>query len=214
MLKVWHINLKKTKIYKLLALFLVLLTSAGLMAFSDANLQDNANLVNRETRKLIVAKNGRYLQTKEKPQITVLTVKRLDNLTPKHLNKQKRQVYIVVGSKGKSRNVQIYSSADLHSAFTAESRMNIIRSAAKDLRSQNKATFNKGLRFVFKACATRIDHRYQYSLDKYDLSNSEQQKIDHPNKVALPIALAIAVLVSALIYFLHQIRRRNPHQEE
>lgn len=191
-----------------------MITSAGLMAFTDANLQDNVNIINRQTRKLIVAKNGRYLQTKEAPQITVLTVKRLNNLTPKNLNKQKRQVYIVVGQKAKKRNVQIYSSADLHSAFTAESRMNIIRAAAKDLRSQNKATFNHGLRFVFKACATRIDQRYQYALDKYDLSSSELEKIDHPNKVALPIALAIAVLVTVLIYFLHQIRRRNPRQEE
>lgn len=178
-------------------------------AFIQPNIQDDAHVINAQTRRLIEAKNNRYLQNKEQPQIAVITVNRLNNLTPKHLSKMKRTAYIVVGKKGSKKNVQIYSSKDLHSAFTAESRMNIIRAAAKDLRSNNKATFNRGLRFVFKACATRIDQQYQYSLDKYDLTSAQQDKINHPNRVALPIALAIAILVAALMYFFRRIRSKN-----
>ena len=141
------------------------------------------------------------MQTKEEPRIVVITLNRLDNLTPSRLNKTKRTAYIVVGQKDKRRELQIYSSKDLHSAFTAESRMNIIRLAGKDLRSHNKKQFNKGLRLVFRACATKID--------KYDLTNAEQNKIDHPNRVALPIAFGIVILVGALIYFLKTIQNRN-----
>lgn len=181
-------------------------------AFTQPNLNDQANLTNRETQKLIAAKNSRYLQTSEQPRIVVITVNRLNKLTPKSLNKSKRTAYIVVGKKGNKKNVQLFSTMDLHSAFTAESRMNIIHAATNDLRSNNKKTFNRGLRFVFRACATKIDQRYQYSLDKYDLNKQEQNKIDHPNRVALPIALGIVVLISALVYFLRRIRRKNNRQ--
>lgn len=192
----------------MLLLFMMMVTTA----FTQPNLNDQANLTNRETQKLIAAKNSRYLQTSEQPRIVVITVNRLNKLTPKSLNKSKRTAYIVVGKKGNKKNVQLFSTMDLHSAFTAESRMNIIHAATNDLRSNNKKTFNRGLRFVFRACATKIDQRYQYSLDKYDLNKQEQNKIDHPNRVALPIALGIVVLISALVYFLRRIRRKNNRQ--
>lgn len=209
MLQYWKKNLKKTKIINLFIFIFsigVFLTST---AFIQDNLKDYANLTDQKTRQLIAEKNNRYLQTKEEPRIVVITLNRLDNLTPSRLNKTKRTAYIVVGQKDKRRELQIYSSKDLHSAFTAESRMNIIRLAGKDLRSHNKKQFNKGLRLVFRACATKIDQQYQYTLDKYDLTNAEQNKIDHPNRVALPIAFGIVILVGALIYFLKTIQNRN-----
>lgn len=180
-----------------------------LTAFVQPNLVDQAHIVNRQSRQLIEAKNNRYLQTKEQPQIVVITVKRLNHLTPKHLNDSKRTAYIVVGQKGKKRNIQIYSTADLHSAFTADSRLNIIRAEVNQLRSPKAARFNQGLRFVFRACATKIDQQYQYSLDKYDLSNAEQNKISHPHRVALPIALALAILIMILVYFFRRLRRQQ-----
>lgn len=203
--------MKKTKITKLFMLLLLAIGFVTTTAFVQPNIDDAAHVINSKTQKLIEAKNNRYLQTKEQPQVAVVTVKRLNKLTPAHLSEMKRTVYIVVGVKGKKKNVQIYSSKDLHSAFTAETRLNIIRAAAKDLRSTNSATFNKGLRFVFRACTTRIDHQYQYSRDKYDLSTAEQDKIDHPNRVALPIALAVVILIGVLMYFFRQIRRKNSH---
>lgn len=102
--------------------------------------------------------------------------------------------------------MQIYSTKDLHGAFTAEVRMNIIRAEADKLRSSNNATFNQGLRFVFRAVATKIDQEYQYTLDKYDLSDKEQSKISHPHKVALPIALALALVVMSLVYLFRRVR--------
>lgn len=177
--------------------------------FVQPNLQDGAHIVNKQTRNLVEAKNNRYLQTSEQPQIAVITVKRLNKLTPKYLNDSKKTVFIVVGEKDNKRNVQIYSSKDLHSAFTAESRMNIIRTAGDELRSKSNAKFNSGLRFVFRACATKIDQQYQYSLDKYDLTNAEQNKISHPHRVALPIALALAVIVMGLIYVFRRVRNNT-----
>ena len=133
-----------------------------LTGFSQPDIEDQAHILNKETRNLITAKNARYWQTGEQPQIVVKTVNRLDKLTPKALNKSDKTVFIVVGVKGKKRNVQIYSTKDLHGAFTAEVRMNIIRAEADKLRSSNNATFNQGLRFVFRAVATKIDQEYQY----------------------------------------------------
>lgn len=177
--------------------------------FVQANIVDDAHILNHQTQTLIQEKNNRYLQTKEQPQIAVVTVKRLNKLTPKLLNSSKRTAYIVVGEKGEKRNVQIFSSKDLHGAFTADTRMNIIRAAGPKLRSKSNKTFNSGLRFVFRACATKIDQQYQYSLDKYDLTNEEQDKISHPHRVALPIALAIVLLIMALAYFFKQTKNRQ-----
>lgn len=211
MWKTWPIDLKKTKtkLIFLLSLVGILITASG---FMQANIQDHAGLLNHETRQLIEEKNNRYLQTKEAPQIVVITQKRLNHLTPPALNKAKKTAFIVIGKKGKKKNIELFSSKDLHSAFTAESRMNIIRAAISKLRSNNPAKFNSGVRFVFRACATKIDQQYQYALDKYDLTNQEQEKINHPRKVALPIALAIAFLVMFLIYFLRQIRNKAHKQ--
>lgn len=100
-------------------------------------------MLERETSKLILAKNDRYFQTSEQPQIIVKTVNRVDHLTPAKLNKYKRTVFIVVGTKNKKRNVQIYSSKDLHSAFSADVRGNIIRSQSDKLRSTNKKNLMK-----------------------------------------------------------------------
>jgi len=193
--------LKKTKINLagLVGLLLVFLTTTG---FVQPNIEDHAHILNKETKTLITEKNNRYFQTKEQPQISVITVKRLNKLTPKALNRLKRSVFIIVGQKGEKRNVQIFSTKDLHGAFTADTRANIIRAEVGKLRSHNNATFNEGLRFVFRACATRVDQQYQYALDKYDLSTSEQNKISHPHRVALPIALALAFLIIGIVYVL------------
>lgn len=173
-----------------------------LTAATDPYVKDNCHLVNKETKQLVHAKNGRYSQTGEQPTIIVKTVNHVEHLTPKNLNKYKRTVFIVVGYKNKKKNVQIYSSKDLHGAFTADVRSNIIRSQVDKLRSNNKKEFNEGLRYVFRACATTIDQRYQYSLDKYDLTNEERSQLTHPHRLALPIALALALVIGGLIYFL------------
>lgn len=188
----------KTKLVAVIALFGLFLTTT---AFSNPDLHDNCNLVEKETSKLIKEKNNRYLQTSEQPKIIVKTVNRVDHLTPKKLSKYKRTVFIIVGYKDKKKNVQIYSSKDLHSAFTADIRGNIIRSQSDQLRSNNKKEFNKSLRFVFRACATTIDQRYQYALDKYDLSNDERTQLTHPRRLALPIALALVLVIGGLLYF-------------
>lgn len=208
MWKVWPINLKKTKINLacLVGLLLVFLTTTG---FVQPNIEDHAHILNKETETLITEKNNRYFQTKEQPQISVITVKRLNKLTPKALNRSKRLVFIVVGQKGEKRNVQIFSTKDLHGAFTADTRANIIRAEVDKLRSHNNTTFNEGLRFVFRACATRVDQQYQYALDKYDLSTSEQNKISHPHRVALPIALALAFLIIGIVYVLKRFGRNS-----
>ena len=200
--------MKKTKINLagLVGLLLVFLTTTG---FVQPNIEDHAHILNKETKTLITEKNNRYFQTKEQPQISVITVKRLNKLTPKALNRSKRLVFIVVGQKGEKRNVQIFSTKDLHGAFTADTRANIIRAEVDKLRSHNNTTFNEGLRFVFRACATRVDQQYQYALDKYDLSTSEQNKISHPHRVALPIALALAFLIIGIVYVLKRFGRNS-----
>ena len=84
-----------------------------------------------------------------------------------------------------------------------------MRAEVDKLRRHNNATFNEGLRFVFRACATRVDQQYQYALDKYDLSTSEQNKISHPHRVALPIALALAFLIIGIVYVLKRFGRNS-----
>lgn len=202
----WHINWRKlrTKLTLLTALLGIFLT---MTAFSNPYVHDNGHLLEKKTSKLIKEKNDRYLQTSEQPVIIVKTVNRVDHLTPKKLNKYKRTVFIVVGSANKKRNVQIYSSKDLHGAFTADVRGTIIRSQSNQLRSNNKKEFNRGLRFVFRACATTIDQRYQYALDKYDLSSEERAQLSHPRRLALPIALCLVIVIGGLMYFF----RNNLH---
>ncbi|GFZ26887.1 TPM domain-containing protein [Lactobacillus corticis] len=200
------------KLSALLALVVVFLTATG---FSDYSFSDKANVLDQTTRQLISEKNSRYLQTKEEPQIIVKTVKRTKKLTPKNLDKKKRTVYIVVGVNEKNKkNVQIFSTKDLHSSFTATVRSNIIRAAVDDLRSTKKDKFNEGIRFVFRAVATKIDQRYNYSLDKYDLNDSEMNKISHPHSVALPLALGIVVIIAALSYLFKQTRLRQSRKNE
>lgn len=196
----WHINWRmlKTKIVFLGFLGVIFL---NLTAFSKPNIEDKSNLLEGKTIKLIVAKNNRYFQTSEQPKIIVQTVNRIDHLTPQKLTKFKRSVFIVVGTKNNKRNVQIYSSKDLHGAFTADVRSSIIRSQADALRSSDRRKFNQGLRFVFRACATTIDQKYQYALDKYDLSNQERDQIAHPRRLALPIAFGLVIIISCLVYF-------------
>ena len=163
--------------------------------FVQPNIEDHTHILDKETRTLVTEKNNRYFQTKEQPQIVVITVKRLNKLTPKMLDHSKRTVFIVVGQKGKKRNVQIYSTKDLHSAFTEVARGNILRAEVDKLRSQNNATF---------------DQQYQYALDKYDLTQAEQNKVVRPHSVALPIALALAFLITGITYFLRRFSHRDP----
>ncbi len=196
--------MQKTKLILLTFFVGVFLTMTG---FTNPYVHDKAHLLEKETSKLIKEKNGRYLQTSEQPQIIVKTVARVDHLTPKNLNKDKHTVFIIVGSTNKKRNVQIYSSKDLHGAFTADVRGTILRSQSDRLRSSSKKEFNRGLRFVFRACATTIDQRYQYSLDKYDLTSEERSQLSHPRRLALPIALALIVVMGGLFYFF----RNNLH---
>lgn len=200
MLNSWHISLKmlKTKLSSIVVLVSLFLT---MTAFSDPNIKDECHLLDKETSHLIVAKNGRYLQTSEQPQIVVQTVQRINDLTPHRLAKAKKTVFIVVGVKKEKRNVQIYSSKDLHGAFTADVRGSIIRSQSAALLSKDKKEFNKGLRFVFRACATTIDQRYQYALDKYDLTSKERAQVIHPHRLALPIAMALVIVIAGLAYF-------------
>ena len=68
----WPINWKtlKTKLVLFTALIGIFLTMTG---FSSPNIKDNSNLLERETSKLILAKNDRYFQTSEQPQIIVKT---------------------------------------------------------------------------------------------------------------------------------------------
>lgn len=205
--------MKKTRInfVWLIGLIAVFLTTT---AFTQPNIEDHAHILDKETRTLVTEKNDRYFQTKEQPQIVIMTVKRLNKLTPKMLDHSKRTVFIVVGQKGKKRNVQIFSTKDLHSAFTADARGNILRAEVDKLRSPNNATFNQGIRFVFRACATKVDQQYQYALDKYDLTQSEQNKIAHPHSVALPIALALAFLIMGIIYFLRKYSHHSSISKE
>lgn len=183
----------------------VFLVASG---FKVYNVDDNANLLNKETVKLIVAKNDRYLQTKEQPQIIVRTYNRDTKLVPSKLDKLKKKVYLVIGTKKKRiSQVQIYATKDLHSFFTAGIRGNIIRNVTDKLNSKNKAKYNEGIRFIFRAISTQISKHYHYTLDQYDLPNSEQQKIERPHSMALPIAIGLVILIGMLMIFLKSIVR-------
>ena len=104
MLRDWKKNLKKTKIINLFIFIFsigVFLTST---AFIQDNLKDYANLTDQKTRQLIAEKNNRYLQTKEEPRIVVITLNRLDNLTPSRLNKLSGRLILSWGKKIKDEN--------------------------------------------------------------------------------------------------------------
>ena len=114
MWKVWPINLKKTRIslVGLVGLLLVFLTTTG---FVQPNIEDHAHILNKETKTLITEKNNRYFQTKEQPQISVITVKRLNKLTPEALNVLSDR-YLSV-DKRQEGNVQIFSTKDLRRLY-------------------------------------------------------------------------------------------------
>ncbi len=171
--------------------------------------QDEAQILTPATRLLIQEKNERYQKRHEPVRLIVKTVHRL-TLKASKFKPAAKTVIIAVGQKGKKRNVRLFVSSDLKRILTPTFCDALIQSKVTALRSQDRTTFNDGLKFVFKACATKIDQAYSYPKDRQtDLDTDTMSQIEHPRRVTLPMALLIGVLVMVLLGWLKKQRQKG-----
>lgn len=182
----------KSNIKALLAIFIVFVSVIG-MGMSKSPVNDSLSLYNSETVKLATQKNQTYQKVKAKPEIQLISLNSESNLNK--LKAKKNQILIATAhAKNGRNNVQIIAGANFKSVFTTGQISNIIRYAGNDLRSSNNKTFNKGIRTVFNASATLVDQKYQLPGDKNTLTQSEIQKLNHPQSVNFVWGLIIVIV--------------------
>lgn len=182
----------KSNIKALLAIFIVFVSVIG-MGMSKSPVNDSLSLYNSETVKLATQKNQTYQKVKTKPEIQLNSLNSESNLNK--LKAEKNQILIATAhAKNGRNNVQIIAGANFKSVFTTGQISNIIRYAGNDLRSSNNKTFNKGIRTVFNASATLVDQKYQLPGDKNTLTQSEMQKLNHPQSVNFVWGLIIVIV--------------------
>lgn len=188
--------------------FGILLISFLLFTASTASfVNDPQNLFNNQTNELVTQKNKEYQKTKNKPEIRLLSLKNSNDINK--IRPMKNQVTIVAALQNKRKNVQILVGKNYQDVLTQNKCSNIIRYAGDKLRSEQKSSFNSGIRLVFNACATLIAQKDKLSYDKNSLTQEELQKIDHPQSVSLVWGLVIAALISfGLVLFKST---RKPH---
>jgi hypothetical protein len=202
-LAVWSKKLKLTKF----ALLLLMGLSLALLRADSSPVQDQAHLVNAANRQIVLSANQYYQQTKAKPQLILLTYQHLDHLQPAGLNRSQKSVYIVVGQKGQRRSVQLFSSRDLHNAFTRPLRLNIIGAKKQELAAKNPAEFNQGLHFVIRACITQINRHYNFDNQDNTLSLQEQLQLNHPRRLRWAIMAGLIIVLALFIFFYRKWRR-------
>lgn len=165
-----------------------------LTASTSSFVSDPQGLFDNQTKELVNQKNKSYQETKTKPEIRLLSLKKSSDLN--RIRPLKNQVIIATALQDKKKNVQIIVGQNYQDVLTQSKCSNIIRYAGDKLRSSKLETFNSGIRLVFNACATLIAQKDKLSYDKNSLTQDELQKIDHPQSVNLVWGLVIAALIS------------------
>lgn len=178
------------------------------LAAKSSSVQDPMNFYNAPTRELVESKNESYQKTKAKPEIKLVSVKNDDQI--KQIKPKAKQVIVATGhSKNDRKNVQILVGKNFQKILSQTQVSNIIRYAAKDLRSSKNATFNKGIRLVINACTTLIDQKYNFPGDKHTLTSQQMQKINHPQSVNLAWGIVIAIIATVAFSWYQHWKIKN-----
>lgn len=200
----------KTIANRLLASLALLLAFFTLTGASSFFVQDNAHLINTDTKQIVEKKNAKYQKTTAHPIIIVETLKHAKKIQPDGLNKATRTVYIVINiGKDGNKRAYLYSSRDLHSQFTAQVRRNILSYTAGNISSDDSLAFNQGVQDLFQICTTLVDQGLDLKKDSQDLTNEELNHIIKPADLRIPIMVALGVVVLALITFLRHIAKQQ-----
>lgn len=177
----------------------------------DTFFYDETNTLNKATKKLVTDKNEVYKSTKQKPQVIVAVVKSTGDESIEQFandlfrkwqigqkDKDNGILILYAVNKGK-RNVRIEVGYGLEGAVTDAQAGQILVANQDDLKSKDTDDINQGLQKSFNAVATLIDKEYGFKGDKNSLSDEELEEIEHPNRVALPIAIGVGLLIFVII---------------
>lgn len=201
-LRAWLTNWSKSRIS---LLFLASLAFFSLAA--SPNIRDQAQVINHKNENIVAGENRYWRKTKPQPRLILISQKSLTKMQPAHLNRAKKTVYIVVGQAQGRRSVQIFSSRDLHSAFTRTVRLNMIAAKKDKLTATNNKEFNAGLEFVIRACITQINQHYDFSSQTNTLTLRERVQLNHPRRLRIAIIAGLVLVLAVFIFFYHKWRR-------
>lgn len=189
-----------TRLAWLLALVCLFPLVTGASSFF---VQDNAGIINSDTRKMVDQKNAKYQKSDQHPIVIVETLQNAKKTQPEGLSKASRTLYIVINvQKDGTKKAYLYSSSDLHSQFTAQVRANILSHTASKITADDPIAFNEGVQELFKISVTLIDQSLGFKKDSLDLSSEEVNRVIKPADLRIPIMLALLVLIAAVIIFL------------
>lgn len=186
---------------------LFLIAACFFLTAASPNISDKAKIINHQNAEIVSGENRYYQTTKEKPRLVLSSQQGLKRMQPQRLNQSKRTVYIVVGQEKQKRSVQIFSSRDLHSAFTRTMRLNMIANKRKKLNSKNNKEFNQGLQFVIRACITQINQHYGFTSKVNTLTLREQMQLNHPRRLLIAIILGFLLVLTVFVFFYHKWRK-------
>lgn len=159
--------------------------AATMPAKPDADYYDGISLLDDTTRQLVEDKNQFYQSTKQKPQVVLAAIKStggdsIDSYAPDLFSKWG------VGQKGKDNGILILfarndgdNNVRIEVGYGAESYMTdaisgrILQDNLDDLKSNDDAEVNTGLRNVFNAVATMVDKHYKYKSDSNTLTSAK-----------------------------------------
>lgn len=188
---------------------------AALPATPTHNYYDQVDLLDEQTKSLVIKKNEQYDQSKQRPQIMLAVVKDtgdsdIDSYAPdlfSHwgLGQKSRDngVLILYAVDHGERHVRIEVGYGLESVLTDALAGRILKQSQDKLKSSKPTKVNAGLRKVFNSVATVIDKKYDFKTDKNTLSDQEYQRLkeDDDDSDAVNWLVGIVVLL-AILFFL------------
>lgn len=177
-----------------ISIIFFLLIGLFAVAATTSSINDSVHIFNQSVVTNVEQRNAQYQKIKQKPRILLQSSKgqNISQLHPKSNN-----VIIAVGH-GKRNNVQIFAGKNFSKSLPSSECGNIIRYAGDNLRSSSNKKFNKGINTCINAVGTLIDQQYNFSGNKNNLTQSQLQKIDHPQSVNMVLGIVVAIIATAV----------------
>ncbi|MEI5993469.1 TPM domain-containing protein [Candidatus Enterococcus mansonii] len=150
---------------------------------------DQPGILDETTKHLVDKKGELYKGKKEAPQVVLAVIDStngdsIDSYAPDLFQKwrignqtENNGVLILYAVNDGERNVRIEVGYGLEDIITDSIAGNILQQAKEDLKSDNTASINKGLRYAFNAVSTLIDKHYEYPADENALSDADIDQV-------------------------------------
>lgn len=187
---------------------------------------DYANILDNNTRQLILNQNNQYQQTATQPQIVVMTVKSTGNLsiddyTDKLLDNQRWKfgkkgydngALILFAQNGGKNNVRISSGYGLEDILPDAKTNQILQANKNALKSSDPTLVNQGLRDTFNQVAQIVSERYAKMSQKEAQAKLKKQK--QGSNIALVILVLLVVLIVVAIWITRSGNHHDDHHDD